>query len=110
MSKFLRVCFTPVLVFAFCAMALAQSTVTGAIGGTVTDPTKKVVTGATVNVTNNGTGKAETATTDDNGQFKVTNLQPGEYTVTVNGSGFAAYNAKSVVEVGRETTLDVGLT
>ncbi|HYX30219.1 MAG TPA: carboxypeptidase-like regulatory domain-containing protein, partial [Pyrinomonadaceae bacterium] len=91
-------------------MALGQSTVTGAIGGTVTDPTKKVVTGATVTVTNNGTGKAENATTDDNGQFKVANLQPGEYTVTVNGSGFAAYTAKSIVEVGRETTLDVGLT
>lgn len=110
MSKFLRFCFTPVLVFAFCAAAWGQSTVTGAIGGTVTNPAKEVVRGATVTITNNGTGKEETATTDDDGHFKVAQLQPGEYTVTINSSGFAAYTAKSIVEVGRETTLDIGLT
>ena len=42
--------------------------------------------------------------------FKVANLQPGTYTVTVNGGGFAAFTAeKVVVEVGRETSLDVPL-
>jgi outer membrane receptor protein involved in Fe transport len=110
MSKFLRLCFTPVLIFAFCAAAWAQSTVTGAIGGTVTNPNKEVVKGATVSITNNGTGKEETATTDDDGHFKVAQLQPGEYTVTVNSSGFAPYTAKSIVEVGRETTLEIPLS
>jgi hypothetical protein len=110
MSKFLRICFTPVLVLAFCAAAWAQSTTTGAIGGTVTNPNKEVVKGATVTITNAGTGKEETATSDDDGHFKVTQLQPGEYTVAVNSSGFAAYTAKTIVEVGRETTLDVGMT
>src|SRR5437016_12230991 len=109
MSKFLRFCFTSVLVLAFCAVALAQSTVTGAITGTVTDPKKAAVKGATVTLTNSGTGKEETATTDDNGQFKVGSLSPGEYTVKVVSSGFAEYSAKSIVEVGRETALDVGL-
>jgi hypothetical protein len=84
--------------------------VTGAIGGTVTNPNKEVVKGASVTITNNGTGKEETATSDDDGHFKVTQLQPGEYTVTVNSSGFATYTAHSIVEVGRETTLDIGLT
>ena len=110
MSKFLRFCFTPLLVLAFCAAAWAQSTVTGAIGGTVTNPNKEVVKGATITITNNGTGKEETATSDDDGHFKVAQLQPGEYTVTVNSSGFAPYTAKSIVEVGRETTLDIPMT
>src|SRR2546425_5105853 len=110
MSKFLRFCFVSVLVLAFCAAALAQGTVTGAIGGSVNDPKNAVVAGATVTVKNNDTGKEETATSDSEGRFKITNLQPGNYTVTVNASGFAAYTAdKVVVEVGRETTLDVGV-
>jgi carboxypeptidase family protein/TonB-dependent receptor-like protein len=110
MSKFQKFCFTPVLIVAFCAAAWAQSTVTGAIGGTVMNPNKEVVKGATVTITNNGTGKEETATTDDDGHFKLGQLQPGEYTVTVNSAGFASYTAKSIVEVGRETTLDIPMT
>src|SRR5207237_1701350 len=55
--------------------------------------------------------KEATATTDDNGGFKITNLEPGTYTVTVNASGFAPFtNGAVVVEVGRSTTLEVGLT
>ncbi len=110
MSKFLRVCFTFVLIFAFCAVAWAQGTVTGAVGGSVTDPKGAVVPGATVTVKSNETSKEGTATSDGEGRFKVANLEPGSYTVTVNGSGFAPYTADKVtVEVGRETTLDVPL-
>jgi len=110
MSKFLRLCFVSVLVFAFCAVAWAQGTVTGAIGGSVTDPKGAVVPGATVTVKNNETGKEGTATSDGEGRFKVANLEPGTYNVNVNGGGFAAFTAeKVVVEVGRETSLDVPL-
>jgi hypothetical protein len=90
---------------------MAQSTTTGAINGTVSNPNKEVVAGATVTVKNNGTNREATATTDDNGGFKVSNLEPGTYTVNANGSGFAPYiNPGVVVEVGRSTTLDVGLS
>src|SRR5437868_3409399 len=110
MSKFLRFCFASVFVLAFCAAALAQGTVTGAIGGSVTNPNKEVVTGATVTVKNTETGTEKTVTTDGEGRFKVASLQPGNYSVSVNASGFAAYTQeKVVVEVGRETTLDVGV-
>jgi len=110
MSKFLRLCFIPVFVFAFCAVAWAQGTTSGAIGGSVTDPKGAVVPGATVTVKNNETGKEDTATTDGEGRFKVSNLQTGTYTVGVNGGGFAPFSAeKVVVEVGRETSLDIPL-
>src|SRR5713226_7062071 len=112
MCKFLRFCFASLLVLAVCALsAMAQSTTTGAINGSVTNPNKEVVTGATITAKNNGTNKETTATTDDNGGFKVVNLEPGTYTVTVNGSGFAPFSQEKVtVEIGRETTLDVGLS
>ena len=112
MSKFLRFCFASFVLVTICALsAMAQSTVTGAINGTVTNPNKEVVVGATVTAKNNGTNTEATATADGNGGFKVGNLQPGTYTVTVNGTGFAPYtNENVVVEVGRSTNLEVGLS
>src|SRR6266481_10147793 len=111
MCKYLRFCFASLLVLAVCALsAMAQSTVTGAINGTVTNPNKEVITGATVTAKNNGTNKEATTTTDDNGGFKISNLEPGTYTVTATGSGFAPYsNPGVIVEVGRSTPLEVGL-
>jgi hypothetical protein len=112
MSRFLRFSIATVLILAACAFsAMAQSTVTGAINGTVMNPNKEVVTGATVTVKNTGTNKEDSATTDDNGGFKVVNLQPGTYSVTVNAPGFAPFtNDNVVVEVGRSTNLDVGVS
>ena len=112
MCKFLRFGFASLVLVAMCALsAMAQSTTTGGINGTVTNPNKEVVAGATVTVKNNGTNKEATTTTDDNGGFKIGNLEPGTYTVSANGSGFSPYTNQSViVEVGRSTTLDVGLS
>ena len=67
----------------------AQSTVSGGISGTVTDPQGSVVSGATVTVTNIGTNSVVTATTSDDGGFRINNLQPGKYKVEVSMSGFA---------------------
>src|SRR5690349_12026481 len=111
MSKTVKILFISLLVFAFSAVALAQSTTTGSIGGVVTNPAKEVVPGAAVTVRNIGTNREDTATTDDAGRFKVSNLQPGAYAVTVNASGFSpSTNENIVVEVGRETTLEVSLS
>lgn len=109
MFKFLRFCFASLALIAlFAISAMAQGTVTGGISGTVSNPNKEVVAGATVTVKNLGTGKEATATTGDDGGFKVTNLDPGTYSVTVAASGFAPYTADSVaVEVGRSTELPV---
>src|SRR5829696_4126139 len=111
MSKSVRFLFFSLLVFAFSAVAMAQSTTTGSIGGVVSNPAKEVVAGAAVSVRNVGTNREDTATTDDSGRFKVANLQPGIYAVTVNASGFSpTTNENVVVEVGRETTLEVSLS
>ncbi|HKP81507.1 MAG TPA: TonB-dependent receptor [Pyrinomonadaceae bacterium] len=110
MSRITKAIFVNVLVLALTAVAFAQSTTTGSIGGVVTNPNKEVVPGAAVTVRNMGTNKEDTATTDDTGRFKVANLQPGNYAVTVNSSGFSPMTSENVVvEVGRETSLEVAL-
>jgi hypothetical protein len=90
--------------------AAAQSTTQGAIGGTVKDPQSAVVPNATIVVKNDETNKEFNATTDAEGNFRVAQLQPGNYTVTVNATGFAPFTAKVVVEVGRVTPIEAALT
>lgn len=111
MCKSLRFYFASLVVLAMCVMsAMAQGTVTGAISGTVMNPKQEVVVGATVTAKNAGTNKEATATTDDTGGFRLVNLEPGTYNVTVNATGFAPFtNEGVVVEVGRSTELPVGL-
>src|ERR687895_112223 len=102
MSKLVKLSFTCLLVFALSAVAFAQSTTTGAIGGVVTNPAKEVVPGAAVTVKNIETNKEDSATTDDTGRFRVANLQPGRYSVTVSSTGFGTLTQENVVvEVGR---------
>ncbi len=111
MSKTVKLFFVGLLVLAFCAVSFAQSTTTGSIGGVVSNPAKEVVPGAAVTAKNLGTNKEDAATTDDTGRFKVANLQPGIYSVTVTSTGFSPTTQENiVVEVGRETTLEVSLS
>src|SRR5216684_8495571 len=106
MSKNLRFSFVAFLVLTISAIAFGQGTVTGAIGGVVTNPNKEVVTGASVTVKNAGTNKEDAATTDDQGRFRIVNLEPGTYSVTINATGFSAFTQNVIVEVGRVTDVN----
>jgi hypothetical protein len=99
------------IVFIGAAQLLAQSTVTGGINGSIKDPQGGLVPNATVTVTNIGTNNAVTAVTNEDGGFRVSNLQPGTYRVETTVSGFAPARAENViVEVGRSTAVDIDLT
>ena len=88
----------------------AQSVVTGAIIGTVTDAGKKAVRTANVVARNVDTRREATATSDDEGRFRIVGLQPGQYIIEVTAVGFASLPvANAVVEVGRATTVDISL-
>ncbi|PYS80070.1 MAG: hypothetical protein DMF66_00570, partial [Acidobacteria bacterium] len=92
------------------ASAAAQSTTFGAIGGVVKDPQGAVVQNAAVTVKNEETNKEGTGTTDSEGRFRVVQLQPGNYTVTISASGFSNFTQQHVVvEVGQVTSIDVPL-
>jgi hypothetical protein len=90
--------------------ASAQSTVTGGIRGTVTDPQGASVPNASVKITNIGTNKEDTQTSDSDGNYRFNNLQPGTYSLVVTTSGFAEFKREQViVEVGNFTTINTGL-
>ena len=109
----LRLRLLAAFVFALCACAapaLAQIE-TGQITGKVSDPNGAVVAGATVTVKSVDAGAERTATTNEEGLYTVTNLQPGLYEVTVQAASFARSTQRVQVTVGArasvETTLSV---
>src|SRR5579872_4255709 len=103
---FLQSLFALTVVVALVSGALAQSTTEGAIGGTVYDPAGAVVPNAQVVVHNNGTNVEKRVTTDASGYYRVNQLAPATYTVTITSQGFSAYKAEKVlVTVGSLTDL-----
>jgi hypothetical protein len=112
MFKFFRLPLAALFVIATtCGAAFAQSTTDGAIGGVVKDPNGAVVPNASVTARNEETNAEKTATSDDEGHFRIVQLQPGNYTVTINATNFSAFTQqKIVVEVGRVTSLEIPLS
>jgi hypothetical protein len=88
----------------------AQSSTTGALRGTVTDPASAVVPGVIVTLANNATSQAQTTTTDSNGGYRFSLLAPGAYAVTFSAQGFKTSLMASVaVNVSEVPVLDAQL-
>src|SRR6516165_3084038 len=93
------------IVAAFAIASFGQGGATGAISGTVQDPSGALVPGAEVRITNQATGSVvRTAKTDANGSFTATLLPVGTYTVTIVSGGFAQGSFPDIVVRVTETT------
>jgi hypothetical protein len=66
----------------------AAQNVTGTISGTIVDEQGQVVPGATITVTNEATLDSRVVTSGDSGDFQVTTLPRGTYTVRVEMANF----------------------
>jgi hypothetical protein len=91
----------------------AQSAGTGALTGTLTDPTGAVVPGVTVLLVSTETNQARTTTTGTDGSYKFSLLPPGTYSVRFSAAGFKTSEIPSVTVNVTETpvldrTLEVG--
>jgi hypothetical protein len=88
----------------------------GTITGTVTDPSGSAVPGATVTVTNVGTGVvARTVTTGPNGIYVAEALPVGTYRLSVSANGFQAAESSDLTlnvadRLGVNFTLKLGTT
>ena len=70
------------------AVARAQSSSTGEIRGTVTDPSGAVVPDATVSVMNVNTGVEKTFKTNRDGIYDTVSTPNGQYKITITARGF----------------------
>ncbi len=89
----------PIIVAALLLPRLVSAqAVTGVISGTVADPQGQIIPGATVTIISEAnTNDSRAAVSDDRGNFQVTNLQPGMYTVRVALESFRTLERKNVV-------------
>jgi hypothetical protein len=102
----------PVLVLILAALfATAEGSNSGAVRGTVTDPSGAVIPNATVHLINQVSGLDRTATTDATGQFVFANIPFNPYRMTVLANGFAptskSFEIRSVVGANLSMVLQV---
>lgn len=104
------VVFTLAVVLSLFASASAQTSTTGSIEGTVTDVNGASVPGVTVTATRQG-GRSQTVTSNDEGVYRIPQLEPGRYVVTVEAAkGFARFEQTDVeVSLGRTSNITVSL-
>jgi len=75
------------LLMSVSSMAQVQATAADLVG-TVTDPNGAVVAGATVHARNVATEISRTVTANDQGEYQIIGLPPGEYEVTAEAATF----------------------
>ena len=90
------------------AGAFAQ-TFQGSIRGLITDTDGGVLPGVSVTIENEGTGVTRTAVSNAVGEYVFANLQPANYTVRAELSGFAPFVSEGLI-VGVSAALVVDVT
>ena len=92
-----------------CSPSLAQTT--GSIVGKAIDPAGALVAGGTVTATNQATGFSRTTATGPSGEYVLSLLPVGRYTVTADKQGFAPYKlADVVVNLNENVRVDIAFT
>lgn len=91
-----------------CAAAHPQ-TITATLGGRTTDNSGAAVAGANVTAVNSSTGLSRSAVSSDSGEYRISLLPVGEYTVTVEHQGFRRDSKKVSLVIGQTATLDFPL-
>ena len=107
-----RIVFLIAFVFALAALlpvGQAQTT-RGRVEGTVTDESKAVVANATVTLANINTQWRVVQKTSATGLYVFDNVDPGNYTVTVEMAGFSKFVQENIlVQTGGDVTVNVPL-
>src|SRR5436190_16858419 len=92
------------------AALLSAQTVTAALNGRVTDATGAVQPSSTVTAVNDDTRISRGAATDASGDYQISLLPVGNYTVTAEHSGFKKASQKITLQIGANAAADFSLT
>ncbi len=97
------------LLLVFTVSGLAQNT-TGSISGIVKDSSNAVVSNATIHVTSTETGLARTVKTNESGEYIVSQIPIGTYTVAADKTGFKTEQSNNVqVQILSTVTVNFSL-
>src|SRR6266508_1639625 len=108
LRSFARLMPSALLAATFVVIAAFGQETSGTISGTVSDASGARIPGATVKV--EGAAFVRTATTDSDGYYRMLQIPPGVYKVSVTASNFATANATDVnVALGKTTEIDFSL-
>jgi hypothetical protein len=88
-------------------VTFAQSSTTGEVSGTVTDPSGAVVANAPVTLKSVEKGNTQTATTNAQGGYRFALLAPGKYLVSATAPGFKTITVEQTVSVGAVAITDL---
>src|SRR5438128_6260041 len=91
------------------ASVLSAQVVTVTIQGRVYDTTGAAIPQANVSVTNPATGFFRSATASATGEYQISGLPVGDYTVTAEKSGFQRQAKKVHLDIGASATVDFNL-
>ncbi len=109
-NRILTILFGAVLLLASASFALAQEN-TGAIKGTVKDPTGAAIPGAKVTASSPALVRSLDTTSDKEGSYRFPKLPVGIYSITVSQTGFKTIKNEDInLVLGSELTLDVSLS
>lgn len=92
-----------VLVTVFAASHCWSQAVTATVVGTISDATGAVIPGATVTLTNQGTGAIAKQTSNGSGNYEFPFVPPGTYSVSVDAKGFKTAKQNDVVVIVNTT-------
>ncbi|MDX2029624.1 MAG: TonB-dependent receptor [Blastocatellia bacterium] len=82
----------------------------GSVVGNVADQNGAVIAGATVTLTNKGTGQVREASTNAEGEYSINNVLPGTYDVKVTKQGFTTYTkTDQIISANNVTRVDLAL-
>ena len=93
------------------ATSFAQTTTTGTVEGTVTDPNGAAVPNVALTLSGPNLVRGQTTTSDADGSYRFSSVPPGRYTLeAAAASGFNAYRQENIeVNLSRGTTANVSL-
>jgi hypothetical protein len=89
--------------------ARAQNISAGTVTGTITDPSSAAIAGATITLSNPVSNYKQTASSDQAGAFRFTNVPLTIYHLEVQAQGFAAFSQQVQVHTTVPINLDVKL-
>src|SRR5215475_9935298 len=110
LRSFARLTLCALLLTTFAVAAAFGQENTGAIRGTIKDPTGAALPGVKVTASSSALVRSIDTTSDKEGAYRFPKLPVGVYTITVSQTGFKTSKHEDInIVLGKELTLDVAL-